>query len=121
MAEPSGGRRPTRVVLLAVALFALAVFLARLLLAGGSAWAAFLVVVPILLFALTAAVGFRVALAGTLVFSLAVLALREFLQRVPSGWVALVLLPVVAFTAVLVGRVLAVLRHQRRLEDEAHR
>lgn len=113
MAETAGGRRPTRVVLGAAALFLVAVFLARLLIAGGVAWLAFGLVVPVLLFALTAAAGFRFALVSTLVFVLAVLALRWFLGWSPSGWVALLLLPVLVFTAVLVGRVLAQLKRDR--------
>jgi hypothetical protein len=109
----SDGRRPTRLVLGAAALFVVAVFLARLLLAGGMGWVAFGLVVPVLLFALTAASGFRFALAATTVFVLAVLALRWFLARSPTGWVALLLIPVLVFTAVLVGRVLAQLKRDR--------
>ena len=113
MDEPAPGRRPTRIVLGAAALFLVAVFLARLLIAGGAAWLAFGLVVPVLLFALTAAAGFRFALGSTLVFVVAVLALRWFLEESPSGWIALLLLPVLVFTAVLVGRVMAQLKRDR--------
>lgn len=113
MDDASDGRRPTRLVLGAAALFVVAVFLARLLIAGGMGWVAFGLVVPVLLFALTAASGFRFALVATSVFVLAVLALRWFLARSPTGWVALLLLPVLVFTAVLVGRVLAQLKRDR--------
>lgn len=113
MDEGSSGRRPTRVVLVGAMLFLVAVFLGRLLVAGGAAWVAFGLVVPVLLFALTAASSFRFALLVTGAFVLAVLALKWFLERSPSGWVALLLLPVVVFTGVLVGRVLAQMRRDR--------
>ena len=108
-----GGRRPTRLVLGAAALFVVAVFLARLLIAGEAAWVAFGLVVPVLLFALTAAASFRFAVVATSLFVVVVLALRWFLQRSPTGWVALLLLPVLVFTAVLVGRVLGQLKRDR--------
>lgn len=110
MDEEAAGRRPTKAVLGAILLFVLAVFLARLLIAGGAAWVAFAACVPILLFVLSAAVGFRFALAVTAAFTLAVLALRWFLEQAPTGWIPLLLLPVVAFTAMLAGRVLAQMR-----------
>jgi hypothetical protein len=110
----SAGRRPTKAILGAILLFVLAVFLARLLIAGGVAWVAFAACVPILLFVLSAAVSFRFALVATLAFTLAVLALRWFLERAPTGWIPLLLLPVVAFTAMLAGRVLAQMRRDRQ-------
>jgi hypothetical protein len=113
MDEASAGRRPTRIVLGGAALFLVAVFLARLLIAGGAAWLAFGLVVPVLLFALTAAAGFRFALAASLLFVAVVLALRWFLERSPTGWIALLLLPVLVFTAVLVGRVMGQLKRDR--------
>lgn len=106
-------RRPTRLALGALLLFVVAVFLARLLIAGGAAWVAFAACVPIVLFVLTARAGFRVALVVTAAFTLLVLGLRWFLQQSPTGWIVLLLLPVVAFTAVLVGRVLAQMRRDR--------
>jgi hypothetical protein len=109
-----GARRPTRLALGALLLFVVAVFLARLLLAGGAGWVAFAVLVPIVLFVMTARAGFRAALAVTAAFTLLVLGLRWFLQQSPTGWILLLLLPVVAFTAVLVGRVLAQMRRDRR-------
>ena len=47
------------------------------------------------------------------------LALRWFLKQSEHGWIVLLLLPVVAFTAVLVGRVLGQMRRDRlaRLEE----
>ncbi|MFA5943919.1 MAG: hypothetical protein WC876_05585 [Candidatus Thermoplasmatota archaeon] len=113
MDDAAGGRRPTKAVVGAILLFVLAVFLARLLVAGGAAWALFAVCVPILVFVLSAAVGFRFALAATAVFAFVVLALRWFLKQSPTGWIPLLLLPVVAFTALLVGRVLAQMRRDR--------
>ena|SRR5688500_5012166 len=114
MDEGAAGRRPTKAIVGAILLFLLAVFLARLLLAGGAAWVAFAACVPILLFVLSAAVSFRFALVATLAFTLAVLALRWFLERAPTGWIPLLLLPVVAFTAMLAGRVLAQMRRDRQ-------
>lgn len=121
MDEDPGGRRPTKAVVGAILLFLLAVFLARLLLAGGAAWVAFALCVPVLLFILSAAVSFRFALAATLAFTLLVLGLRWFLEQAPTGWIPLLLLPVVAFTAMLAGRVLAQMRRDRlaRAEREA--
>ena len=121
MDQETAGRRPTKPVLGAIFLFVLAVFLARLLLAGGAAWVAFAACVPILLFVLSAAVSFRFALAATAVFVVLVLGLRWFLQQAPTGWIPLLLLPVVAFTAMLAGRVLAQMRRDRlaRAEREA--
>jgi hypothetical protein len=107
-------------VLGAVALFVVAVFLARLLLAGGAAWVAFAVCVPVVLFVITARAGFRVALVVAGLFTLLVLGLRWFLQRSPTGWIALLLLPVLVLTAVVAGRVLAQMRRDRKArKDEA--
>jgi hypothetical protein len=113
MDEAEPGRRPTKGILGAIFLFVLAVFLARLLLTGGAAWVAFAACVPVLVFVLSAAVSFRFALAATLVFVVVVLALRWFLERSPTGWIPLLLLPVVGFTAMLAGRVLAQMRRDR--------
>ena len=119
MDEAPAGRRPTRWVLGAAALFAVAVFLARLLLVGGAGWVAFALAVPVLLVALTAAVSFRFAAATVVAFSALVLGLRWLLERSQSqGWIALLLLPVLAFTAVLVGRVLGSLRRDRKARRE---
>jgi ABC-type uncharacterized transport system permease subunit len=100
-----------------VALFVAAVFLARLLLAGGAAWVAFALCLPVVLFVLTARAGFRAALAVTAGFTLLVLGLKWVLRRSPTGWVVLLLLPVLLLTAVLAGRVLAQLRRDRRDRD----
>ena len=114
MEDEGTGRRPTKTVLGAAGLFFLAVLLGRLLIAGGPAWIAFLVALPILLFVLSAAAGFRFALGATLVFALTVLAVRWFLERNPTGWAVLALLPIVAFTALIVGKVLAQMRRDRK-------
>jgi hypothetical protein len=114
MDEAGAARRPTRFVLAGVALFVVAVVLARLLLVGGKGWLAFAAAVPILLLVVTARSSFPFALGVTALFTVAVFALKWLLQRSSTGWVALLLLPVVAFTAVLVGRVLGQLRAQRR-------
>ena len=121
MDEEAGGRRPTKAVIGAILLFLLAVFLARLLLEGGVAWVAFAVCLPILVFVLSAAVSLRFALVVALAFTLAVLGLRWFLQQAPTGWIPLLLLPVVAFTGMLAGRVVAQMRRDRlaRAEREA--
>lgn len=112
------GRRPTRLVGGAVVLFLVAVLLGRLLLAGGAAWVALALVLPVLLLVLTAAASFRFALLATGLFVAAVLAVRWFLGWSPTGWIPLLLLPVLAFTAMLVGRVLAQMRRDR-LERKA--
>lgn len=113
MDEEAAGRRPTKAVVGAILLFLLAVFLARLLIEGGAAWIAFAACVPILLFVLSAAVSFRFAVVVTLAFVAFVLGLRLFLEESPTGWIALLLLPVVAFTAMLAGRVLAQMKRDR--------
>jgi hypothetical protein len=113
MDEEAEARRPTKAVIGAILLFVLAVFLARLLIAGGAAWFAFAACIPILLFVLSAAVGFRFALVVAAVFVVLVLGLRWFLEQSPTGWIPLLLLPVVAFTAMLAGRVLAQMRRDR--------
>lgn len=113
MDEEVDSRRPTKAVIGAILLFLLAVFLARLLVEGGAAWIAFAACVPILVFVLSAAVSFRFALAVAFAFTLLVLALRWFLEQSPTGWIPLLLLPVVAFTAMLAGRVLAQMRKDR--------
>jgi hypothetical protein len=113
MDEAPPGRRPTRLVAAAVVLFLVAVLLGRLLLAGGAAWVALALIVPLVLFVLTAASSFRVALVATGLFVLGVLAVRWLLERTPTGWVPLLLLPVLAFTAMLVGRVLGQMRRDR--------
>lgn len=107
------GRRPTKLVLGGVGLFLVAVVLGRLLLAGGAAWVAFALTLPILVFVLSAAVSLRFGLLVAALFSLLVLGIRFFLERNPLGWIALALLPIVVFTAVLVGRVLGQLRRDR--------
>lgn len=117
MDEEPGGRRPTRLVLGAAVLFLVAVFLARLLIAGGLGWLAFGLVLPVLLFALTAAAGFRFALVATVLFVLVVLGLRWFLETWRTGWVLLLLVPVLVVSAVLVGRVLG----QMKVDREAHK
>src|ERR1051326_9524764 len=114
MDEAAAARRPPRLVRGAVSLFVLAVFLARLLLAGGAGWVAFAVALPVLVFVLTARSNLRFALGVGLGFTVAVLLLRWFLQRSPTGWVVLLLLPVVVLTAVLAGRVVAQMRRDRR-------
>lgn len=113
MEERASARRPTTMVLATAGLFLLAVLLGRLLLAGGAAWAALVVAVPLLVFALSAAVSFRFGLVGAVLFVLVVLGVRFVLERNPLGWIGLALLPVVALSALLVGNVLGQLRRQR--------
>ena len=113
MDEEAAGRRPTKAVVGAILLFLLAVFLARLLIEGGAAWVAFAACVPLLLFVLSAAVSFRFAVVVTVAFVAFVLGLRLFLEGSPTGWIPLLLLPVVAFTAMLAGRVLAQMKRDR--------
>lgn len=112
MDETAPGRRPTKVVLAGVGLFVLAVVLGRLLVAGGAAWVLFAFAVPVVLLVLGAAYGFAAALVATSVFAGLVLLARFVIQANPGGWVALLLVPVVALTAYVVGRVLAQLRRR---------
>ena len=119
MDEAQASRRPTKLVLAAVGLFVLAVVLGRLLVAGGALWALLALALPVVLIALGAAFGFPVALGFTAVFTGVVLGVRWFLKTNPAGWVALMLLPVVALTAYVVGRVLAQLRRKRAGDVDA--
>ena len=119
MDEAPRARRPTRLALAGVLLFVVAVFLARLLIEGGAAWVLFGALILVVLFAVTARAGFGVALAVTAGFTLLVLGLRWVLEWSPTGWIVLLLLPVLVFTAVLVGRVLAQMRRDRRAAREA--
>lgn len=116
--EPTpDGRRPTKVVLAGVALFLLAVVLGRLLVAGGGAWIVFVAALPVALVVVSRFAGWGGAVFVTLLFALAVLAVRWFVQVNPAGWAALLLLPVVAFTGLVVGRVLAKLRQPVEREE----
>ena len=112
MDAAADARRPTKLVLAAVGLFVLAVVLGRLLVAGGAAWALLLLAVPVVLVAVGAALGLRASLALTAVFVVAVLAARWVLRHNPAGWVSLMLLPVVALTALVVGKVVAQMRRR---------
>lgn len=119
MAEDPAGRRPTKLVLAGVGLFVLAVVLGRLLVAGGAAWSLLALALPVVLIALGATVGWTAALVLTSGFTIAVLATRWFVLDNPGGWVALLLLPVVALTALIVGRVLGQLRRATPPDDGA--
>lgn len=112
MAEEPDGRRPTKLVLAAVGLFVLAVVLGRLLVAGGAAWTLLVFVLPVVLIALGATLGWKAAFVLTAGFTFAVLATRWLVLDNPGGWVALLLLPVVALTGLIVGRVLGQLRRR---------
>lgn len=112
MDEAAAARRPTKLVLVAVGLFVLAVFLGRLLVAGGAAWGLLVLALPLVLAAGSAAVGWRAAVVLTALFAAAVLGVRAFVLSNPAGWAALLLLPVVAFTAMLVGNVLGKMRRR---------
>lgn len=118
MDQEPDGRRPTKLVLAAAGLFLLAVFLGRLLVAGGVAWALLALALPAVLFGLAAALGLRAAAVLTGLFVAGVLAVRWLLVQNPGGWIALLLVPVVALTALVVGRVLAQMR--RRPGTEQH-
>ena len=118
MGNDGDGRRPTKLVLGAVGLFLLAVLLGRLLVAGGAAWALLAFALPVLLIALGKAIGFRAALVVTLVFTGLVLALRWLLRENPAGWIAILLIPIVALTALVVGKVLAQMRRPQQPPTE---
>jgi hypothetical protein len=110
MDQANEGRRPTKVVLVGVLVFIVAVILGRLLVAGGALWALFAIAVPVVIVILGRSVGWGAGLVLTVLFTVAVLGTRWLLQNNPGGWIALLLLPVVALTALLVGRVLGMLR-----------
>lgn len=118
MAEEDGSRRPTKLVLAGVGLFILAVVLGRLLVAGGAAWSLLALALPVVLIALGATVGWMAAVVLTAGFTFAVLATRWLVLDNPGGWVALLLLPVVALTALIVGRVLGKLRRPTGAADQ---
>lgn len=118
MEQATPGRRPTKLVLAGVGLFVLAVFLGRLLVAGGVGWLVFALAVPVTLVVLSRLAGWRGAFVLTLFFALAVVAARWFVQVNPTGWAALLLLPVVAFTVVIVARVLGKLREPAPEESD---
>ena len=105
-------RRPTKLVLAAVGLFVLGVVVGRLVVAGGAAWAVLLLALPVVLVVVGASLGFRAGLVLTALFLAVVFAARWFLQSNPAGWVSLMLLPVVALTGFVVGKVLASLRRR---------
>lgn len=105
-------RRPTKLVLAAVGLFVLGVVVGRLVVAGGAAWAVLLLALPVVLVVVGASLGFRAGVVLTALFLAVVFAARWFLQSNPGGWVSLMLLPVVALTGYVVGKVLASLRRR---------
>lgn len=110
MEESTERRHPTRFVVVGLVLFVLAVVLGRSLLAGGVVWVLFVLALPALLFALASLIGFRGALVMVLAFMVLTLGVRWLLQESAAGWIALLLLPMVIVTAIVVGRVVAVLR-----------
>jgi hypothetical protein len=105
--------RPGWLVAVAAGLFLLAILLARLLLLGGVGWAIFAFAAPVLLVALAVRIRFLPALLVVLAFSAASLLFR-WLLRGGIGWPLLLLLPVVAVTAAIAGRVLASMRQDRQ-------
>lgn len=118
MQSEAPGRRPTKLVLVALGLFVLSVFLGRLLVTGGGAWIVFALALPVALLLLSRLAGWGGSFLLTGAFALAVLAARWFVQANPAGWAALLLLPVVALTGLIVGRVLAKLREPRAAQTE---
>lgn len=112
MEDAVNRRRPTTLVLSAVGLFLLAVFLGRVLVAGGAVWVLLALALPLVLLATSAAFGIRAGLLFTLTFSTGVLGIRWLLRENPTGWIGLLLIPVVALTAFVVGRVLAQMRRR---------
>ena len=110
MEEGLGGRRPTRLVLSALGLFVLAVVVGRLVFYGGVGWALLAFLLPVIVIALGVGLGFRLALAMTAGFLGIVLLVRWLLVLDVAAWIVLMLLAVVALTALVVGKVLAALR-----------
>lgn len=107
-------RRIPRPAILAILLFVVAVLLGRLLLEGGWAWMVFAVVVPLLVLAGASRVGWRVASALATFFTAIVLLARWIQLRFGIGWIVMLLLLVVGFTAMLAGRVVAQMHHDRK-------
>jgi len=104
--------RPGGIVAVAAGLFLLAILLGRLLVAGGAGWAVFAIVSPVLLIALATKIRFLPALLAVAAFAGAALLFR-WLMLGGIGWPVLLLLPVVAATAAIAGRVLAAMRQDR--------
>ncbi len=102
----SGGR-PVGFALALVLLFAAAVVLGRLLVAGGALWILVLLAIPILLVLLGRAVGVPAAIVVLVVFVLVVLASRSLLSDPRAGWVPFVLVPI---AAIMTGLAVAVVR-----------
>lgn len=101
-----------RVVATAFALAFLALVMARLLVQGGWAWVLFAVLLPVILLALVAILGWVLALLGTAFFASCVLAFRAVVTS-ELGWVAVAMVPVAAFSAMLGVRVVRRLRAPR--------
>lgn len=111
MPEQPGGR-PVRPVLVGVVLFVLAVFVARLVLAGGTAWIVLAVVLPILTVALATRIRLLPAVAVAALFAGAVVAFRWFLQESDLALVGLLVLPAVVMAVVVAAKVVAALRQK---------
>jgi len=84
---------PGRTVAAAVAVFLVAVALARLLLARGDLWVLFVLALPVLLLGLGLAVGFVRGVVLVAFFAATVLGVRWILQVPQVGWVVVALTP----------------------------
>lgn len=111
--------RPVRPVLAAVVLFVLAVFLARLMLAGGTAWIVLAVAFPIVTFALATRIRLVPALVVAALFAGAVVAFRFFLLENDKALFILLVLPAVVMGLVVAVKVFRSLRSRTAPEDPA--
>jgi len=102
-----------RVVGVGLVVFLLAVLMGRLLMAPGDLWKFFVIALPVLLILLSLVLGFVRAVALVAFFACTVLAVRWLVLAGP-GWPIILLVPVLALSLMLVLRVLAALRNQKR-------
>ncbi|MCA1810467.1 MAG: hypothetical protein LC623_00445 [Halobacteriales archaeon] len=105
--------RPVRLALLMVAAWLCGIVAARLLLAGGTGWLLFALLLPVLLAVLAWQLGLGVALLLVGFFAAATLAMRALLTAPRIGWSLALLVPVLGLSAFVALRVVLALRAPR--------
>lgn len=111
--QPAG-----RVVGTGVALFLLAILLARFAIDRNQLWPILVVALPVALLVLSLLFGFLRGLALVLLFGCTVLAFRWVVQLQGAGWAVLLLGPVLLLATLLAVRVARALFLQRRRRAE---
>src|SRR5438552_2663643 len=91
--------RPVRLAVLVAAAWLLAVLVARLLLAGGTGWVVFALMLPVLLVVLGRALGLGPAVLLVALLATATLAMRALLATPRLGWALVALVPVLGLSA----------------------